>query len=357
MIENSNISHFENYYTSFPEKGNERLRQLCSENQFDSLDEITTFILYTLQTHARYSKSPGTAPFNKDIVDYFLFDNGKGYCVHFASAAALMYRSYGIPARYVSGVTVSPSSFSYHEATDSRYPYSYTCQVTDYSAHAWVEIFLRDYGWVTVDATPTENGTMNVSYPGYDKDVMNRIMAEHDWHFKDRSGNDSSETNNSNTDSEDNEDHSYTAILYILIAAAAAILLYIFARYVYLIRQYPKRNSRSMFDLMIRSLHFCGTMKGLYGLEEEFAKQLSENIPVVSIEDCDQLIETMLMINYSNHQPSKEDNDFVHSLCTEIISYLYHHKMPVPKKLLYKFRFGYSSKFHTPPSRKLKNTL
>ena len=34
---------------------------------------------------------------------YFLFDEKRGYCEHFASAMAVMARSAGIPARVVTG--------------------------------------------------------------------------------------------------------------------------------------------------------------------------------------------------------------------------------------------------------------
>ncbi len=68
-----------------------------------------------LQSHASYTLTPGRAPVNQDIVEYFLFENHEGYCVHFASAATLMYRLYGIPARYASGYAVEPSAFTQQE--------------------------------------------------------------------------------------------------------------------------------------------------------------------------------------------------------------------------------------------------
>lgn len=81
----------------------------------DSLNEVTAFILDVLQSHASYTLTPGRAPVNQDIVEYFLFENHEGYCVHFASAATLMYRLYGIPARYASGYAVEPSAFTQQE--------------------------------------------------------------------------------------------------------------------------------------------------------------------------------------------------------------------------------------------------
>ena len=75
-----------------------------------------------------------------DFVAHFL-EEGRGYCVHFATTATLLLRMNGIPARYVSGYTanVVPGETTY---------------VPDYAAHAWVEIYLDSYGWYPVEVTP-----------------------------------------------------------------------------------------------------------------------------------------------------------------------------------------------------------
>ena len=76
----------------------------------------------------------------EDFVSHFLTE-GRGYCVHFATTAALLLRMQGIPARYVSGYTalVTPGE---------------AAKVPDSAAHAWVEIYLDGYGWYPVEVTP-----------------------------------------------------------------------------------------------------------------------------------------------------------------------------------------------------------
>ena len=98
-------------YTRVPAELLPRLTDLVEENPLESLEEITAFILYTLQSNTAYTLTPGRAPVNEDVVEYFLFEGKRGYCVHYAAAATLMYRLYGIPARYVSGYAVPPSAF------------------------------------------------------------------------------------------------------------------------------------------------------------------------------------------------------------------------------------------------------
>lgn len=114
-----------------------------------SIDEATSRILSVLSEY-RYTLAPGSIPDGKDFLEYFLIESQRGYCVHFATAATLMFRYYGIPARYAEGYHVDASSFdSYMNA-----------KVVDSDAHAWVEVFDDTYGWVPIEVTV---GRMNHS--------------------------------------------------------------------------------------------------------------------------------------------------------------------------------------------------
>ena len=67
--------------------------------------------------------------------------------MHFASAGALILQSLGVPARYASGYVVELSAFHKEKK-------GYQADVPDYNAHAWVEIYLENIGWVPVEMTP-----------------------------------------------------------------------------------------------------------------------------------------------------------------------------------------------------------
>ena len=54
--------------------------------------------------------------------------------MHFASAATLLLRWMGIPARYVAGYVADV-------------PASGHVRVPDSAAHAWVEVYIEGYGW------------------------------------------------------------------------------------------------------------------------------------------------------------------------------------------------------------------
>ena len=79
----------------------------------------------------------------QDLALWFLGSSDTGYCVHFATAAAVLLRAAGIPARYVEGYLVQA------EAGKS-------VAVQELHAHAWVEYYVNQVGWVILEATPSD---------------------------------------------------------------------------------------------------------------------------------------------------------------------------------------------------------
>ncbi len=90
--------------------------------------------------YSRRSTHAGAA----DPAASFLFGDLTGYCVHFAHAAAYLYRSLDIPARVAAGYAVEESARGGGS----------TIMIRSGDAHAWPEIFLEDVGWVVVDLAP-----------------------------------------------------------------------------------------------------------------------------------------------------------------------------------------------------------
>ena len=111
-----------------------------------------SIIAQLLERNATYDLRTPRTPSEEDFVTYFLEESHRGYCVHFASAATLLLRTQGIPARYVSGyATTIPST---RDPSTGKY----TTRVADFNAHAWVEIYLYGYGWYPVEVTPASTG-------------------------------------------------------------------------------------------------------------------------------------------------------------------------------------------------------
>lgn len=162
-------------YTQVDEALVPRLSELCSGRASGSVDDTTAFILSTLRSDASYTLTPGRAPLNEDIVEYFLFENHEGYCVHFASAATLMYRLCGIPARYAAGYAIEPGAFVRQDDGTWR------AEVTDESAHAWTEIFLENYEWTPVEVTHSSDGSYSTFYPGLDTERLAEMLSAADF--------------------------------------------------------------------------------------------------------------------------------------------------------------------------------
>jgi transglutaminase-like putative cysteine protease len=101
-------------------------------------------IVRHLQTGYRYSLSPGPFRPDGDPLAEFLFEKKQAYCEYFASAAVVLLRLQGVPARYVKGLSVGPQNDvggGLHVVRES-------------DAHAWVEAWIPAEGWVEADPTP-----------------------------------------------------------------------------------------------------------------------------------------------------------------------------------------------------------
>lgn len=112
----------------------------------------TLIISAMLKQNSTYSTQLDTLAQGEDAVHCFLMKSHKGYCVHFASAAVLLLRESGVPARFASGYVVRKKAFHKSEG-------GYAASVVDNNAHAWVEIYLEQIGWVPIDVTPGDYTT------------------------------------------------------------------------------------------------------------------------------------------------------------------------------------------------------
>ena len=139
-------------YTEVPENLQETLDTVLAEAKLqgeeDVLDIAARIQAYLYQ-NTEYSLTPGVTPEEEDFVEYFLATSRKGFCVHYASAATLLFRRMGIPARYVEGYLLNPDMVSYVFTDTNEKAYT----ISDRYAHAWVEIYLSGYGWVPVEVT------------------------------------------------------------------------------------------------------------------------------------------------------------------------------------------------------------
>ena len=100
-------------------------------------------------TNFRYSLTNiEFVPYDRDYVDFFLFDTKRGYCEHFSSAMTIMLRALNIRARWVKGYSPGQQS-SIQFSNRNQY------RITEADAHAWVEVYFENVGWVPFEPTPS----------------------------------------------------------------------------------------------------------------------------------------------------------------------------------------------------------
>ena len=94
-------------------------------------------------TGFRYSSADMAAAPGSTALAQFIGSTRAGHCEYFASAAVLLLRAAGLPARYATGFSVQ-----------ERAPDGSTYLVRERHAHAWARVFV-DGRWIDVDTTPT----------------------------------------------------------------------------------------------------------------------------------------------------------------------------------------------------------
>lgn len=105
-----------------------------------------------------YTRSPGKTPKGKDFITYFLTESKKGYCTSFASAAVMLLRASGIPARYAAGLTVGADEIKDAPLSEGGL---HRLSINDHHAHAWAEVYVDGLGWRPVEMTPGYEGSEN----------------------------------------------------------------------------------------------------------------------------------------------------------------------------------------------------
>ncbi|MDP9148676.1 MAG: DUF3488 and transglutaminase-like domain-containing protein, partial [Myxococcota bacterium] len=115
-------------------------------------EEALAALQSRLRREETYSLEQEADPVLDPVLD-FLTISHKGSCEYFATALALLARAVGIPTRLVLGYRVG-----------ERNPYFSHYVVRRRNAHAWVEAYLPDGSWTTVDPTPMTELPQDLPY-------------------------------------------------------------------------------------------------------------------------------------------------------------------------------------------------
>jgi transglutaminase-like putative cysteine protease/tetratricopeptide (TPR) repeat protein len=156
------------YYTDYG--GNEAIAELAREVTAGVSGDYAQARAIERYFHEEffYSLRPGVAA-DGDQLSHFLFESQKGYCSYFAFSMTLMARSLGLPARVAVGFFVDPrmSVMDYYAVRADM-------------AHAWVEIYFEDYGWIEFDPTASTvaPGEEFSTDPNLDMEQISALLEE-----------------------------------------------------------------------------------------------------------------------------------------------------------------------------------
>ena len=127
-----------------PERVQETAAEVIAEADAETRYEKALAIEAYLRQY-RYDLEVPPAPAGEDLVEYFLFEAGRGFCDYSASAMVVMLRSVGVAARYASGYNMG-----YYDDVRGAWV------VQEVNAHAWPEVYFPGHGWVEFEPTAAQ---------------------------------------------------------------------------------------------------------------------------------------------------------------------------------------------------------
>lgn len=135
---------FSDDYLQLPEVLDPRIAPLVGELTAgkDPLDAAISLEQH-LRSNYQYTLETAISSQNVTPVGHFLFETQTGHCEYFASSLAVMLRQAGIPSRLVTGFSAT-----------NKNPLTGYFEVRGLDAHAWVEAFFPEHGWVSLEPTP-----------------------------------------------------------------------------------------------------------------------------------------------------------------------------------------------------------
>jgi protein-glutamine gamma-glutamyltransferase len=120
----------------------EQLARKVTARETNDYDRVTALCKY-LKDNYRYDLNCPPQRADENSLEYFLFNQRRGFCEHFATALAVMSRTLDIPSRIAVGF-----------GTGQLNPLTGYYEVSARDAHAWVEVYFPGFGWQQFDPTP-----------------------------------------------------------------------------------------------------------------------------------------------------------------------------------------------------------
>ena len=348
-----------------------------AENGFFSVDRyyelVTGYVRNYLDEKADYTLTPGTTPSGRDFAEYFINENHQGYCVHFATAAALMLRRAGIPTRYCEGYFVSAD-----DVDRANTGYDGFAKIPDSRGHAWVEAYYPLTGWQVLEFTPRYSDGMtpqenNLTDPDEDDsetDTQTDTESETDTETETDTQTDTDSETDTETDTDTQSDSDSQSdlsaapaspgggaaakqtplivklllrLLRLILTLALIAAAWLGARLgvlrlrAYLFdREDTKKGALSMYFHSLRVLRLMNIRKKKGEGDEEFGMRCAKLLQEITPPEMRKFTHTALSARFGNTPPTKEQTAQMRRLLKKLTREMYASK-PRWKKLIIKY--------------------
>jgi len=289
-------------YLQLPEKLPQRVRTLANEitapysNPYDKATAIEAYL-----RKIPYDLSINAPPAGRDAVDWFLFDNRRGYCDYYASAMTVLCRAVGIPARLAQGYARGEYEISVRGF-----------RVRESDAHSWPEVYFPYCGWIEFEPTTAQPLITRVSLDEEEAEPLLRSLLASITHEKeDKFGPDEGKVDEADIEdivlgSSQPQRRVHLVLFYAIALALLATLLAIRV-FLWFRRLRSLKPVESIYARMTDWLSVVGVRPQTYQTPLEFAQVASAKVPLAKGRFVD--IATMYVKEQFSRQRLSEDEE------------------------------------------------
>ena len=300
-LESAYAAYAESRYLATPDGADYgTLQEFCNAAEKEhkltgDADAIRTFVRSYLNEHCTYTGDPPQPADGADPVLYFLNESHAGSSTQFASAAVVLCRMLGLPARYVVGYAAPQSLFAESDG-------GWQAVLQDDNAHAWAEVYLAGQGWTPLETTPgmvselTEDQlAANANAVPTADDTETPLLVA------------------TPAPEEDPTAPQARAFWWLLPLAAvlAALAVWGIAR----ARRTPADTVRAEFRALYKKMCRCGLSEGVSSDQEEFKQFLREHTKTAAPQDVETLLALAQTAQFAPGPVSAQTAQQVRGLC------------------------------------------
>lgn len=337
------------HYTEIPDHIRLFMENLLDINVPDGNGHVNyEMAIHKIRTYLydkiKYDTNVQTMPEGDDFLIYFLEESKAGFAAHYATAATVMFRHLGIPARYVEGFIITPDDVRNAE------PYE-KITLTGKNAHAWTEIYIDRIGWIPIEVTPPYLDKMEpidlTHYPEGNgeqlEDFSTGELADDSEGVQEVFDEEQSNRN----DLREEDPFNMMKFLLFLLVSAIVITVIVYVCYVYIKRReihrlkqsFVEENCRDavpkMFSYTMKLLHYHG-IEQQNGTIASYVPLLKEQFSKDFAERFEQAVKINQKALYSDNTIQRDEYDIVKTFMEQTLT-----NVMASKNMFQKFKMKY----------------